>query len=141
METLMEQSVAPRKYLSTLVGSFAGLAFLLAMIGIHGVLAYNVERRTQEMGVRLALGAQKADLLGLVLREGMTLAGVGLAIGLSISLGLGQFLRGMLYEVAPDDLRVYLAVAIVVAGIAAVACVLPAQRAMAVDPMEALRRE
>jgi putative ABC transport system permease protein len=141
METLMERSVAPRKYLSILVGSFAGLAFVLAVVGLHGVLAYSVERRTQEIGVRVALGATRANVMGLVLREGLTLAAVGLAVGLAGSLGLAQLLQGLLYGVGASDVRVYALVATVIVAVAVAACVWPARRALRVDPITALRHE
>ncbi len=141
MEMLIAESVAPRKYLSLLVGCFAGLAFVLAAVGIHGVLAYSVERRTQEIGVRVALGARPRNVLGFVLREGMTLALAGLAAGLGASLVLGRLWQNVLYRVTPTDLATYALVATVVSVVAAAACLAPARRAMRVDPMVVLRRE
>jgi len=141
MENLIDRSVAPRKYLSLLVGCFAALAFVLAVVGIHGVLAYNVERRTPEIGVRIALGATRSDVLGMVLREGMMLTLAGIAAGVVASLALGRFLQSLLYGVAPTDLRIYVLVGIVLMAVALLACWVPARRAVRVDPMMALRHE
>jgi ABC-type antimicrobial peptide transport system permease subunit len=124
-----------------LLGIFAGLALLLAAVGIYGVIAYNVGQRTREIGIRMALGAQNSNVLGLVLKHGMSLGLIGLGIGLASSLALTRFLKGLLFSVSPTDPLTLLVVAILLAFAAFVACYVPARRAMAVDPIVALRCE
>jgi predicted permease len=141
MEDLRGRAVSPRKYVSLLVACFAALAVFLALIGIHGVLAYNVERRTRELGVRLALGAQRSDVLGLVIREGLAIAIGGLVVGLAGALALSRFLESLLYGVEPTDAGLYAAVALAVVLVSLAACLVPARRAMRVDPLATLRAE
>jgi predicted permease len=125
----------------TFAGSFGLLALFLAAVGIYGVLSYTTRQRTHEIGIRIALGAGKAAILRSVLRQGLILTVAGLTIGLSASLILTRFLRSMLYGVGTTDLLTFAAVAIVLSVVAAFACYLPARRAAAVDPMQALRTE
>ena len=144
VRTLAQQkngSLALQRMAATLLGGFGVLALLLAALGIYGVLAYAVSRRTREIGVRMALGAQVADVLGLVLRQGLGLAGVGLALGLAGAFGATRLLRGFLYEVQPLDPLTFAAVVVLLSIVALLACWLPARRATKVDPMEALRCE
>jgi putative ABC transport system permease protein len=120
---------------------FAGLALLLAGIGIYGVLAYSVSARTREVGIRMALGAQPADVTRLVLKEGMSLAGVGVALGLFASLALTRLMRGLLFGVSASDPLTFGAITLLLLGVACLACWLPARRATKVDPLVALRYE
>ncbi len=130
----------PRLY-TCLLTIFAGLAVLLAAVGIYGVLAYQVAQRTREFGIRLALGAARAQILGLVLRRGLRLLLIGLVLGLAGALALGQVLGSLLYQTSTFDPTVLLAVTIVLALIAIAACLVPALRATRVDPMTSLRDE
>ena len=141
MDTLVSRSVTqPRLYL-TLFGLFAALALLLAAIGLYGLIAYNVELRTREFGIRTALGASPRELLSLVLREGAMLIAAGIALGLTGALVTARLFQGMIFDTSVHDPTVFLAVPLVLAVIAALACWLPARRAAKVDPMIALRAE
>jgi predicted permease len=120
---------------------FGGVALLLAMIGLYGVRAYTVARRTREIGIRMALGAQTGDTLRMVLREGLLVTSIGLAIGLALSAGLGKVLSSFLYEVSAIDPVVFSTAPILLAAISLLACYVPARRAARVDPMVALRYE
>jgi putative ABC transport system permease protein len=141
MDAIVAESVAEPKFRTLLLGSFGALGLILAMVGIYGVISYSVTQRTDEIGLRLALGAQPRDVLGLVLREGMMLAGLGIAVGAAGALALTRLLTSLLYEVKPRDPVTFIAVAIALAVVAAAACYIPARRAMRVDPMVALRYE
>jgi predicted permease len=141
MEELMAASLArPRTY-ALLLGLFAVAAVALAAIGIYGVLAYNVAQSTREIGIRIAVGAEQRQVLGLVFRSGMVLTVVGVAIGLAGALGVTRFLQGMLFGVTPLDVPTFAAVAILFAAVAALASLIPARRATQVDPLVALRCE
>jgi putative ABC transport system permease protein len=141
MTQLVESSVAQRKLSVRLLSGFAGVALLLAAIGLYGVLAYTVTQRTREIGIRAALGAQRADVIGLVLRQGMTLAGLGLLIGLAGAFGLTHLIRKLLFGVQPTDPFTFAMIPLLLSAVAVLACWLPARRASKVDPMEALRYE
>jgi macrolide transport system ATP-binding/permease protein len=132
-------SLALQRMAATLLGGFGLLAVLLAALGMHGMLAFLVSRRTREIGVRMALGAQISDVVGLVLRRGLGLAGVGLVLGLAGAFGATRVLRGFLYEVQPLDPLTFGLVTVGLAVVAFAACYLPARRAAKVDPMVALR--
>ena len=140
-DTLVEQTVAPRKLTLLLIGGFAGLALLLASVGIYAVIAYAVAERTQEFGLRMALGAMRADILHLVLRRGLRIAGVGIAAGALGSLAVNRLLENFLFGVSGHDPLTYAAVATLSALLAIAACTVPALRATRVDPMRALRQE
>ncbi len=127
--------------MAQLVGLFAALALLLASVGVYGVLAYSVSRRTQEFGIRMALGAGKADLLGLVLRQGMATVGLGIVLGLAGAAVFNRMLAGVLFQVSATDPWTFALVPAALAAVALAACYLPAQRACRVDPNAALRAE
>jgi ABC-type antimicrobial peptide transport system permease subunit len=141
MEELLQTGTAAPRFLAVLLGSFGGVALVLASLGIYGVLAYTVSQRTREIGVRIALGAAPASVRRMVVRNGMVLAGIGMVIGLAGALGLSQFLRKQLYEVKPTDPFIYAGVAVLLLGVALLACWIPARRAARVEPMTALRYE
>jgi predicted permease len=140
-EEVVAQSIASQRFSLILLGAFAGLALLLAGIGIYGVLSYLVGMRTREIGVRMALGAQRLDVLRMVLRDGARMTMVGAAIGLVAALALTRLMASMLFGVRPTDPVTFAAVAVLLCGIALFACYLPARRAAKVDPMVALRYE
>src|SRR3954470_24355326 len=135
MTETVSSSVATPRFRTVLVGSFAGLALALAIAGVYGVMAYAVSRRTAEIGVRMAMGAAAADILRLVMGQGLRLALAGIAVGSALAFGLAQLLRGMLFAVAPADPLVFLAVPIALMLTAAAATAIPALRAARVDPM------
>jgi ABC-type antimicrobial peptide transport system permease subunit len=141
MDETVARSIGQKRFTMTLLAAFAGIALLLASVGIYGVLSYLVGQRTQEIGVRMALGAQRLDVLTMVLGDGarMTLAGVG--IGMVAALGLTRLMASMLFGVKPTDPLTFGGVAVLLCAIALLACYVPARRAMRVDPMVALRRE
>jgi putative ABC transport system permease protein len=139
MTEAMARSMASDRLLAILLGAFASLALVLAAVGIFGVLSYMIAQRTHELGIRLALGAQRRDVVRLVARETMPMVVVGLAIGLGAALGLARFVRSMLYQVAPNDPATFAGVAAVLAAVAVVAALVPARRAARVDPCVALR--
>jgi ABC-type antimicrobial peptide transport system permease subunit len=141
MEKTVADSISNKRFTMTLLGVFALLALLLACIGIYGVLSYMVGQRTKEIGVRLALGAQKFDVLRMVLKDGARMTLAGILIGLIGSLALTRLMGTMLYGVRPTDPLTFISVAALLAAIALLACYVPARRAMKVDPMEALRHQ
>jgi len=143
MQDLIDQSASVflRRYPSYLIGSFAALALLLAMIGLYGLVSYSVAQRTRELGVRIALGAAPRDVLRLVLGEGSRLALIGVAIGLVAAFGLTRLMRSLLFGVSPADPLTFVGVATLFIAVALIACYVPARRATRVDPMIALRYE
>jgi putative ABC transport system permease protein len=138
---VVSDSVAERRFSVLLLGLFALIALFLAAVGVYGVMAYTVNQRTQEIGVRMAMGAQRGDVLRMVVGDGMKLALAGLAIGLAAALALARIATSMLFEVTPFDPASYGATAIVLLAVAALACYIPARRATRVDPIVALRQE
>ena len=140
-EEVVARSIASQRFSLILLGAFAGLALLLAGIGIYGVLSYLVGQRTREIGVRMALGAQRLDVLRMVLGDGARMTMVGAAIGLVAALALTRLMASMLFGVRPTDPVTFAAVAVLLCSIALFACYLPARRAAKVDPMVALRYE
>lgn len=141
MEDFVARSLLQKKFVMTLLAIFAGLALLLAAIGLYGVISFSVAQRTRELGIRLALGAQRRDVLALVIREGMMLVALGLALGIFAALGLTRLLASLLYGISPTDPGTYAALALILAAVALLACLLPARRASTVDPIVALRAE
>ena len=139
MERVVDLSIARERFTTSLLASFATLALVLAGVGIYGVIAYAVTQRRYEIGVRIALGAQARSVLGLVLGEGLWMAAVGAAIGLAGAVGLARVVRSLLVDVSPTDLPTLLAASTLLLAVAALASLLPARRAMAVSPTEALR--
>jgi len=134
-------SVFLRRYPSYLIGSFAGLAVVLAMVGLYGLISYSVEQRTREIGIRVTLGAQRDDVLRMVLRQGMITTFIGVAIGLAGAIALTRLLNTLLFGVKPADWSTFVSVAALLLIVAIGACVIPARRAMTIDPMVALRHE
>jgi predicted permease len=141
LEHLVDDAVAPRRLITQLLGFFSALALLLAVLGLYGVIAFSVGQRTQEIGIRMAVGAQRADVLQLVLCGGMKLIGIGVAAGMLAALGLTRLLQGLLYGVTAHDPLVFTANAVLLILVGAAACLLPALRATRVDPIQALRAD
>ncbi|HLY07578.1 MAG TPA: ABC transporter permease [Rhizomicrobium sp.] len=141
MEWRLASLAAPRQFVATMLGGYAALALLLASIGIFGVVSYVVSQRTAEIGIRMALGARPSDIARLVLGHGLSMALIGIGIGVAGAAWLARYLRSELYAVSPFDPRVYAMVAALLALVATVACLIPARRAISIDPVEALRRE
>ncbi len=141
MRTVLAASIAQRRFSMLLLGLFALVALALAAVGVYGVISYAVARRTHEIGVRMALGARRADVLKLVIGRSLGLTACGVVAGLAGALLLSGLMAGLLYGVRPTDLPTFAGVALLLSGVAAVASYLPAQRAMAVDPVVALRNE
>jgi putative ABC transport system permease protein len=141
MDQVISESTARQNFNMLLLTIFAGLALLLAAIGIYGLMSYTVEQRTQEIGIRMALGADRGDMLKLVVRQGMLLSGIGLVIGLAASFGLNHFLANLLFGVKTTDPITYVAVAVILISVALLATYIPARRATQIDPMIALRYE
>jgi predicted TIM-barrel fold metal-dependent hydrolase len=141
MERLVADSLSTPRFVLALIGSFATVALLLAGLGIYGVMTYSVAQRTQEIGIRIALGAQARNVLELVVGQGMKLALLGLVIGLAASFGLTRLMSKLLFGISPTDLVTFVGIALLLVLVALVACWIPARRATKVDPMIALRVE
>ncbi len=141
MGQLIDSSTGPRRFSTILLSIFAGLALLLAVIGIYGIMSWSVAQRTQEIGIRLAVGADSSGIFKLILGRGLKLSLVGLAIGLAITLALTRVLAGQLFEISPHDPWVLTAVSLLMLAVTAAACYLPARRATQVDPIATLRSE
>jgi putative ABC transport system permease protein len=137
----MSAWLANRRFLLLVVGFFAAAALTLAAVGIYGVVAFSVARRTQEIGVRVALGAQRGDVLRLVVGEGARLAFLGVAIGIAVSFAITRFISSLLFGVSSTDPLTFASVAALLSLAALAASYVPARRAMRVDPMVALRYE
>jgi putative ABC transport system permease protein len=141
MDERLGASLAPRRFAVTLLGFFAGIALLMAALGLYGVISYSVSQRTQEIGIRMALGAQTSQVVGMVLGQGMRLAVFGAVIGLFGAWVLARSLSSQLFQVGAFDPVVFFLMAAVLALVAALATYIPARRAARVDPIVALRYE
>jgi ABC-type antimicrobial peptide transport system permease subunit len=141
MEDLAQDSLGQQRFTMMLLGCFAGLALFLAAVGIYSVLAYNVRRRGREIGIRMALGAQVSDVLRLVVIDAIQPTFIGLAIGIVGALALGRVLSTLIYGVSATDPMTFVAVSLMLAGVAIVASLVPAYRAVRVEPVKTLRDE
>ena len=137
----MDESVATRRFTLLLLGLFALLALLLGAVGIYGVMAYMVTQRTQEIGIRLALGVQTGDVFKLVVRQGLAPVFAGVALGLAGSFALARVIASLLFRVSATDPITFISLPFLLAAVALLACWLPARRATKVDPLVAIRRE
>jgi putative ABC transport system permease protein len=141
MDQVVSQSTARQSFNMLLLTIFAGSALLLAAVGIYALMAYSTQQRTQELGIRMALGARADQVRNLVLFQGMRLAAIGVVLGLAAAFGLTRYIASMLFQVKAWDPLVFVAVPVLMTGIALFAVWLPARRATAVDPLDALRYE
>ena len=141
MTTLLADSVEQPRFRSTLLLSFAGLAVLLAVVGVYGVVRFNVEQRTHEISVRMALGAQRASVVGLILRQASIPVALGVVVGLAGAIAVGRAMRELLFNVEPADPVTFIAMPVLLGAVALVACLVPARRTLDVDPANALRVE
>jgi putative ABC transport system permease protein len=141
LEEYLRSTLAERSFTLWLLALFGALALGLAAVGTYGVISYTASLRTREVGIRMALGARRGDVLGMVLRQGLALTAGGLALGLIASLALTRLLSTLLFEVRPGDLGTSAAVALLLAAVALAASYLPARRASRIDPMISLRHE
>ena len=141
MEAQVSKGVADPRFRALLFGVFAGFAVCLAMAGVYGVMSYGVQQRSREIGLRMALGARKTMVLKLIVRQGLVLTGIGLAVGLAAAAATTRLLETVLFEVAPVDPQVYLGVILLLTLVALMAGYLPARRAAALDPAQVLRAE
>jgi ABC-type antimicrobial peptide transport system permease subunit len=139
LDQAIERMSAGSRFNGMLVGSFAAMAFLMAVVGVYGVLAFAVAQRAPEIGIRVALGAGPLSVEGLVLKEGMALVAVGTVLGLAMSVVAGRYLKTLLYDISATDIRTYMAVVFAIAAAAMVAAWIPARRAAALDPTVTLR--
>jgi putative ABC transport system permease protein len=141
MDQLMAELSHGRRFVLVLIGLFAGVAIVMAAVGLYGVIAYSVTQRRHEIGIRVALGARLADITRLVLRQGAALTTAGVLLGLGAAVAGGRLVAGLLFGVSARDPEVFIAVAVLLAVVALVASYAPARRAAAVDPVEVLRGE
>jgi putative ABC transport system permease protein len=141
LEVMVDNSMGQRRLSTVLLGTFAGLALLLASIGIYGVMSYTVAQRTRELGVRVALGASRQSVLGLVMRQGVTITLIGVSIGLAGAFGLTRVIATQLFGVKATDPATFGLVTVVLVAVAVAATLVPALRATRVDPLTALRED
>lgn len=141
MSDVVSDTVAPRKFNLVLFVLFALIAMVLAGLGIYGVIAYTAAERTHEVGIRIALGAQKSDVLGLIIKTGVMLTLIGVALGLALAIALTHLMTTLLFGITPNDATTFVVVSAFLILVALLACYLPARRATKVDPLVALRHE
>lgn len=141
MEEVVADSIAPRRFSRLLIGILAAVALILAIVGLYGVLSYSVTQRTREMGIRLTLGAQRNDVVKLIVKQGMSLALIGIGIGLAAALMLTRIMTRVLFGISSTDLTTFAAITLILAAVAFLASYLPARRATKVDPMVSMRSE
>src|ERR1700690_1386359 len=141
MDDVVSAAQSQPRFLTLLLALFSGVALVIATVGIYGVIAYSVERRSKEFGLRMALGAQTGDVLGLVMKQGALLTGIGVAVGLVAALGLTRLMASLLFGVQPTDVATCISVSGILIAVALCASYIPARRATQVDPMHALRHE
>jgi len=141
MEKTLDQSLATERLSMALLAVLASLALILSAVGIYGVMSYTVTQRTHEIGIRMAIGAQRRDVFRMVIGRGMVLVLIGVALGLIGAFSLTRLMRTMLFGVAPTDPATFVTIAVLLTGVALVACYVPGRRATKVDPLVALRYE
>jgi len=141
MNEIRAESVAPERLNLTLLSLFAGIALVLAIVGIYGVMSYSVTQRTHEIGIRMAIGARPRDVFAMILGHGMKLTVLGVVIGLALAFGLTRLMETMLFGVAPTDLTTFVAISVLLVSVALLACYLPGRRATKVEPTISLRYE
>jgi putative ABC transport system permease protein len=141
MDEVLADSVSQPRLRTTLIGAFAGLALILAVIGIAGVVAWSVSQRTNEIGIRMALGARPSNILAMILRQSFTLIGAGQLIGLAGALALTRVLSSFLFGISPEDPVTFAGVVLLLGAVSLTACGIAARRALRIDPVTALRRE
>jgi predicted permease len=141
MDERLSNSVAGRRFQMLLLGIFAGVGLVIATVGIYGIISYAVSQRTHEIGIRMALGAQASDVLRMVVWRGMSLALIGVALGLAAAFALTRVMKNLLFEVSPTDPATFALIALLLIVVALIASYIPARRATKVDPLQALRHE
>jgi ABC-type antimicrobial peptide transport system permease subunit len=141
MKEVVASSISDRRFVLILLGSFSALTLLLASVGIYGVMSYAVAQRAQEIGIRMALGARRGQVLGMMMGNGARLAVAGIGIGAAGALALTRFMSAFLFGVGPTDFLTFLGMPLLFAAVALLACYLPARRAMRLDPITTLRCE
>jgi ABC-type antimicrobial peptide transport system permease subunit len=141
METILSMSVARTRFATQVMTAFAAIAFLLAITGIYGIISYDVDQRTREIGIRMALGARRAGIIRLVLSRGMALAGLGICIGVVASLALTRLLTSVLFDTRPNDPVVFVVVGALLATVAFCAGYFAVRRVSSIEPMTVLRRD
>jgi ABC-type antimicrobial peptide transport system permease subunit len=141
MDEVLAAAQSRPKFLTLLLMLFSGVALIIATVGIYGVISYSVAQRSKEFGLRMALGAQQGDVLGLVMKQGAVLTAIGVVAGVAAALGLTKLMASLLFGVRPTDALTYLCVPALLAVVALLASYIPARRATQVDPMKALRYE
>jgi ABC-type antimicrobial peptide transport system permease subunit len=141
LDTTVATSLGAQRIVASLTTLFAGLAFVMSVVGLYSVLAYAVSQRTTEIGIRMALGAQSVQVIGLIMRSGLRLVAIGLAVGLAAAAGAARVIQTLLFSVSPLEPLVYAGVTVAFACVAALACFVPSLRASRIDPIIALRQE
>jgi putative ABC transport system permease protein len=141
MKQRVSDSLAEQRFIMLLLGIFAGIAMLLSAIGIYGVMSFAVSQRTREIGIRMALGAQRGQMLRMMLNRGLALTLIGIALGLGGAIALTRLMTSLLYEVTPNDKPTLIIISVILAVVAMIASYIPAHRSTKVDPMVALRYE